>query len=124
MAQTKSDSIFVFLNKQDFPIASVDNMFIPISNPSLLGTGSASGIGLAYLNDEKEWQNHYWIFLNTDFLSYIYERDHSNKYHTLALGAELFPAHILPNLYAGTNYRWQEGGFEDGSCLTTKKFFP
>ncbi len=124
MAQTKSDSIFVFLNKQDFPIASVDNMFSPISNPSLLGTGSASGIGLAYLNDEKEWQNHYWIFLNTDLLSYIYERDHSYKYHTLALGAELFPAHILPNLYAGTNYRWQEGGFEDGSFRTGVTYRP
>jgi len=123
-AQTKSDSISVLLSAQDFPVASVDNMFIPISNPSLLGTGFASGVGLAYLNDEKEWQNHYWIFLNTDFLSYIYEFDHSEKYHTLALGTELFPAHILPNLYAGTNYRWQESGFEDGSFRSGVTYRP
>ena len=53
LAQTQSDSISVLLSKQDFSIANVDNMFIPISNPSLLGTGFSSGIGLAYLNDEK-----------------------------------------------------------------------
>ncbi|HNX03481.1 MAG TPA: signal peptide peptidase SppA [Candidatus Cloacimonas sp.] len=124
MAQTQSDSISVLLSKQDFSIANVDNMFIPISNPSLLGTGFSSGIGLAYLNDEKEWQNHYWIFVNTDYLSYIYERDSSDKFHTLAVGTELFPAYILPNLYVGTNYRWPEGIFEDGSFRSAVTYRP
>ncbi len=104
----------VMLGYQEFPIASIDNMFIPFSNPSLLGTGNANGIGLAYLNDDAKWQKHYWLFANGDGLSYIYERDHGKNYHTLATGFEVFPAHLLPNLYAGTNYRWGDGGFDEG----------
>lgn len=114
MAQPLSDGSAVMLGYQEFPIASIDNMFIPFSNPSLLGTGNANGLGIAYLNDESKWQKHYWLFANSEMLSYIYERDHGTNYHTLATGFELLPAHIFPNLYAGTNYRWGEGGFEDG----------
>ena len=114
IAQNVSNNNSVLLSDQDFPIANVDNMFIPVSNPSLIGTGTSSGVGLAYLNDEKKWQDHYWLFVNTVFLSYIYEKDHSDNFHTLALGTELFPAFILPNLYVGTNYRWLEDDFENG----------
>lgn len=113
-AQTTVNNDPVILSEQDFSIANTDNMFAPVSNPALIGTGTYGGLGLAYLNDEKEWQNHYWIFLNSDYLSYIFERDHNENLHTLAIGSEVFPAYILPNLYAGTNYHWSEGNFDNG----------
>lgn len=113
-AQPVFDGSKVMMGYQEFPIASVDNLFIPFSNPSLLGTNNANGIGLAWLNDDYKWKKHYWLFANSEGLSYIYERDHGQNYHTLATGFEALPAHILPNLYLGTNYRWHEGDFEDG----------
>jgi len=98
----------------EFPIANVDNVFIPYSNPSLLGTGAATGIGLAHLNDDEVWKRHYWLLLNTEGLSYAYERDEGISYHLVATGFELFPAYVFPNVYAGVNYRWCEDKYKDG----------
>jgi len=103
-----------YLGYQEFPIAGVDNMFATFSNPSLLGTGNLEGLGIAHFNDNERWQRHYWLFLNTDFLSYVYERDHGVNFHTLATGSEVFPAHIMPNLYMGTNYRWKGDDYGKG----------
>ncbi|HNQ43846.1 MAG TPA: S49 family peptidase, partial [Candidatus Cloacimonadota bacterium] len=99
---------------QEFPIAGVDNLFIPYSNPSLLGTGNANGLGIVNLADEERFQKHYWLILNTDVLSYAYERDHSVQHHMLATGNQLLPAHIFPNLYFGSNYRWKSDAFKKG----------
>lgn len=124
IAQPVSGGSAVMLGYQEFPIASIDNMFIPFSNPSLLGTGNANGVGLAYLNDNAKWQNHYWLFANGKNLSYIYENDHDKNYHTLATGFQLFPANLLPNFYAGTNYHWAEGAFEDGLFRSSLTYRP
>jgi len=112
------------LDKFDFPIAGIDNMFIPISNPSLLGTGNANGFGIAHLNVEDKWQKNYWLFLNNDGLSYIYQRNNGKNIHTLATGGEFFPAYIFPNLYLGTNYRWQEDGFKEGDFRSGVSYRP
>ncbi|MDD2229482.1 MAG: signal peptide peptidase SppA [Candidatus Cloacimonetes bacterium] len=112
------------LNAFDFPIAGIDNMFIPISNPSLIGTGNAEGLGIAHLNVEDEWQKNYWLFLNSDGLSYIYERNNGKNYHTLATGSEFLPAYIFPNLYLGTNYRWHNEDFKEGSFRSGVSYRP
>lgn len=112
------------LNEIEFPIAGVDNMFIPLSNPALLGTGTANGMGIAYLNDDEVWQKHYWLLLNTEGLSYIYERDNGADYHTLATGSQFFPTHVLPNLYVGTNYRWSGDIFKEGSFRSGVTYRP
>lgn len=103
------------LGWQEFPIAAIDNLFIPYSNPSLLGTGNARGVGLIHLADEEQFQKRYWLLANSNNFSYAYERDHGIEHHMLAAGTELFPAHILPNLYVGANYRWLDGEFDGGS---------
>jgi len=108
----------------EFPIASVDNLFIPYSNPSLLGTGAASGIGIAHLNDDEVWKRHYWLLLNTEGLSYAYERDEGTSFHMLATGFELFPAYIFPNVYAGVNYRWREKQYKDGTFRSGVTYRP
>ncbi|MCK9557930.1 MAG: signal peptide peptidase SppA [Candidatus Cloacimonetes bacterium] len=117
-AQNPANSIanadYMQLGWQEFPIAGIDNLFIPYSNPSLLGTGNANGIGLVHLADKERFQKRYWLMLNGDNLAYTYERDHGKNYHLLATGFEALPAYILPNLYLGTNYRFADGGFEDG----------
>ncbi|MCD8479460.1 MAG: hypothetical protein LRZ88_03995, partial [Candidatus Cloacimonetes bacterium] len=95
-AQNVQDLDFQQLGWQEFPIAGIDNLFVPYSNPSLLGTGNANGIGLVHLADDEQFQKRYWIIVNTDGLSYSYERDHGVEHHMLASGSELLPAHIFP----------------------------
>lgn len=114
----------MLMGYQEFPIAAVDNMFMPFSNPSLLGTGTVNGIGLAHLNDDEVWKRHYWLFANLDGLSYIYERAEGQDFHTLAMGEELLPAHVLPNLYVGANYRWQSDKFEEGLIRSAVSYRP
>ena len=104
LAQTAPDPMQ--LGWQEFPIAGIDNLFIPFANPSLIGTGNANGLSLVHLADEDQFVKHYWLMLMSQGLSYVYERDHSKSYHTFATGFELLPAHILPNLYVGTNFRF------------------
>ena len=89
-AQNPSNSIsnadYMQLGWQEFPIASIDNLFIPYSNPSLLGTGNADGIGLVHLADKERFQKRYWLMLNAGNLAYSYDRDHGTNYHMLATG--------------------------------------
>lgn len=113
-----------YLGYEEFPIAATDNMFAPFSNPSLLGTGDLGGIGIAHMNDSEKWQKHYWLFANTDFLSYVYERDNGVNYHLLATGMEFLPANILPNLYLGTNYRWKNSDYKKGDFRSGVTYRP
>jgi protease-4 len=103
------------LGWQEFPIAGIDNLFIPYANPSLIGTGNASGISLVHLANEDQFEKHYWLMYKSNGLSYAYERDHGKNYHMLGTGFELLPAHILPNLYVGTNFRFENGEGEYGT---------
>jgi len=108
------------LGELDQPIANIDNMFIPVSNPALLATGHANGLGWAHQFDDEKLRNQYWLFLNSDGLSYVYEYSkddatgRSANQHLLAWGNELLPAHILPNLYGGLNYSWKNNKFSEG----------
>lgn len=123
-AQNVQDLDFQQLGWQEFPIAGIDNLFVPYSNPSLLGTGNANGIGLVHLADDEQFQKRYWIIVNTDGLSYSFERDHGVEHHMLASGSELLPAHIFPNLYVGSNYRWRDGKFKDGTFRSAVTYRP
>ncbi|MBW6514004.1 MAG: signal peptide peptidase SppA [Candidatus Syntrophosphaera sp.] len=118
----------VNLGSLAFPSASIDNLFVPIANPSLLGTGTGSGLGWAHMFDENEFQKHYWFFANLDYLSYVYEYtqdgDKSVNFHTLATGMEFLPRHILPNLYTGANYRWKNNEFGKGAWRTAVTYRP
>ncbi|MDY0319587.1 MAG: signal peptide peptidase SppA [Candidatus Cloacimonadaceae bacterium] len=113
-AQSIVASDYMQLGWQEFPVAGIDNLFIPYSNPSLLGTGNADGFSIVHLADEERFQKRYWLMLSSDGLAYVYERDHGKNYHLLATGSEALPAFILPNLYLGTNYRFADGEFKDG----------
>lgn len=116
--------------EMDFPRASVDNLFTPLVNPSLLGTGHSSGLGWAHTFSDEAFRNHYWFFANLGDFSYSYEYDRdpvldkSFNYHTLATGGELFPRHILPNLYGGLNYRWKNNKFNEGAFRTAFTYRP
>ncbi len=114
------------LDSLGLPAASIDNLLIPLANPSLLGTDGANGLGFM-----KNWgeKNHWW-FLNMDGLSYVCEyvrnddADKSANYHTIATGSELLPAHILPNLYFGGHYRWLNNKFGKGDFRTAFTYRP
>ena len=109
---------------QEFPIAAIDNLFIPYSNPSLLATGNADGFGIVHMMDEEQFVKRYWLMLNLGGGGYAFERDHGTNYHMFSLGTELFPANILPNLYAGTNYRFSEGNFDSGVFRSAVSYRP
>jgi hypothetical protein len=79
---------------------------------------------MVHLADEEQFQKRYWLMLNTDGLAYAYERDHGVQYHMLAAGSEILPAHILPNLYLGTNYRWRDGDFDSGVFRSAVTYRP
>lgn len=113
-AQNIPDMDYMQLGWQEFPIAGIDNIFIPYSNPSLLATGSADGFAMVHLADEDRFQKRYWLMFNAGSTAYTYERNHGKNIHLIATGFEALPAHILPNLYLGTNYRFEDGGFKDG----------
>jgi len=117
-------SDFQQLGWQEFPISSIDNLFIPYSNPSLLATGNASGLGIVHMLDDEQFVKRYWLMLNTEGASYTFERDHGTNYHMLAIGNEMLPANILPNLYTGTNYRFEEGNFDSGTFRSAISYRP
>lgn len=128
-AQTIPGGNELDLTEMNYPTASIDNLFIPLANPSLLGTGHASGLGWAQTLDEWKFAKHYWLFANMDNLSYTYEyakdsADNSVNFHTLALGTELLPKSILPNLYVGTHYRWKNGTIREGDWRTALTYRP
>lgn len=119
----------VEIGELDLPSAGIDNLFIPQVNPSLLGTGHAGGLGWAHMYDDMEIKNHYWFFANLEGLSYNYEytRDAEGdgmNYHTLATGREILPRHILPNLYAGANYRWKNSSLGKGDWRSAFTYRP
>ena len=102
------------------PIANTDNLFTPFVNPALMGTFSDDGLGWAHLWDGNKLRDRYWLIANLEGLSYNYEYDKettgkSVNRHMLALGNELMPAHILPNLYGGTSYGWTNNRFGKGA---------
>lgn len=104
-------------------IATTDNFLAPLVNPAALGYGNAYGIGYMHLSKNDYWKNHYWIALNTQGLSYIYEKNeilHNGKkrdqsVHNLAMGSETFTAYKLPNLYTGVAYKWINDKFNEGN---------
>ena len=118
------------LGEMDFPRASVDNLFTPLVNPSLLGTGHTSGLGWDHTFSNEAFRNHYWFLANLGNFSYTYEynrdpiSDNSFNYHSLASGGELFPRYILPNLYGGLNYRWKNNKFSEGAFRTAFTYRP
>ena len=112
------------LGWQEFPIAAIDNLFIPYSNPSLLATGNADGFGIVHMMDQEQFVKRYWLMLNSGGSGYAFERDHGTNYHMFSMGTELFPANILPNLYAGTNYRFSEGNFDSGVFRSALSYRP
>jgi protease-4 len=123
-AQNIADMDYMQMGWQEFPIAGIDNVFIPYSNPSLIATGHADGIALVHLADEDRFQKRYWLMLNAGNLAYTYERNQSKGYHLIGTGFEALPAHILPNLYLGTNYRFADGSVEDGTFRSGVTYRP
>lgn len=112
------------IQNYDLPIATADNLFSPLINPSLLGTGWSNGLGWAHLNDNEKWQDHYWFYANMDGLSYVLEHDNGVDYHTFATGSELFEQHIFPNIYAGTSYRWRNSNSGRGDFRSALTYRP
>jgi len=117
------------LEDMDFLLASIDNLFIPVFNPALCGTGHSDGFGWAQVYDAKKLQKQYWLFANLGGLNYVYEYDKLNQgrsvnYHTLASGSEQLPRHIFPNLYFGSSYRWKNSNIRKGDCRSGFTYRP
>jgi protease-4 len=104
-------------------ITNTDNFMAPLVNPAGLGFGNAQGIGWMHLSKNDKFKDHYWFVLNTEGLSYIYEKNEGTllngwkdqSVHTLATGSETFTAFKFPNLYTGTSYKWINDEFSKGS---------
>lgn len=120
----KTDLSAMQMGWQEFPLAAVDNLFIPYSNPSLLATGNANGLGIVNLADEDKFVKHYWLMLNSDFLSYSFERDHDKNYHMIAAATELLPRYIHPNIYVGANFRFEENNADYGTFRSALTYRP
>ena len=109
-----------YMGELNHSIATTDNYISPLVNPAALGYGNAEGIGWMHLHKNDKWQDHYWLVLNTQGLSYIYEKNeiwknggwHDQSVHTLATGSETFTAFKFPNLYTGLAYQWRNNKFD------------
>lgn len=108
----------------DIPSATADDMFSPLINPSLLGTGKPEGLGWVHLNDNEKWQDHYWFFANMQGISYVYEHNEGVDHHSFASGTEFLPRHILPNLYVGSSYGWTNNKTGKGSFRSAVTYRP
>ncbi|MDZ4182870.1 MAG: S49 family peptidase, partial [Candidatus Cloacimonadaceae bacterium] len=69
-------------------------------------------------------QNHYWFIANLEGISYMYENNDRTSYHTFGWGTELFPAHLMPNLYVGTAYKWMNGDYDKGTYRSGVTYRP
>lgn len=123
-AQAAADSNAYSLGGLDYPTASIDNLFLPYANPSLLPTGVADGFSIIHRFDEKDFQKHYWLMYNAGGMSYAFERHNSQNYHQIGMGFEALDAHIMPNLYLGTSYRFAQGSPKDGSFRSALSYRP
>ncbi len=130
LAQGNSEGFDVYsadlidLDRFDLPIATTDNLFAPLVNPALLGTGKSSGLGWIHLWNEKKVQNHYWIAANLGQTAYLYEYNDGISYHRISNGFEVFPNHVLPNLYAGTSYAWRNSDWKEGGWRNSIVYRP
>ncbi len=70
-----------------FPVASMDGQFVPLANPSLLGTGQIQGLGYAQNYAIDDWTKQHWLFYNSDGFSYVYENLDDVSHHSFALGS-------------------------------------
>ncbi|MDP2174178.1 MAG: signal peptide peptidase SppA [Candidatus Cloacimonadaceae bacterium] len=121
-AQSTSEPID--LGASDLPIASIDNIFIPFANPSLLGTTHARGVGWAQVIVDRKLQKHYWLIANMEGISYLYENNERTSNHTIGWGTEVFPAHLMPNLYMGTAYKWTNDKYAEGALRSGVTYRP
>jgi len=109
-------------------IALTDGMLSPMINPASLGYGNSYGLGWMQLWKNEAFRNHYWLFVNTEGISYVYEKQlHGTNTHTLATGFELTGPYIIPNLYVGSSYKWinnktNEGDYRSGLLYRPVKF--
>jgi protease-4 len=121
-----------YIGALNHSIATTDNFMSPLVNPAALGYGNAGGVGWMHLVKKDKWQDHYWLLLNTDGLSYVYEKDEvwknggwrDQSVHTLATGSETFTAFKLPNLYTGLSYKWINNKFNEGNFRTGVLYRP
>jgi len=110
---------------QNYAIAVSDPMLAPLANPALLGFENCSGIGWQQLIKNGKWQDQYRLFFNSEYLSYVYEKnDEDVNTHHLATGFELMGNLFPSNLYAGTSYQWVNDKFDEGGFRSGLLFRP
>jgi len=109
-----AQSVNVEADSLDFPIAAMDDQFIPYGNPSLLGTGLTGGLGFAQNYDSTDWTKQHWLFYNGQNFSYVYENREDVSYHNFAVGSPLAERGLLRNVYWGTRYSWRNSATNEG----------
>lgn len=106
-------------------IALTDGMLSPLINPAALGYGNSGGVGWMQLWQDNSIKDNYWLFLNMEGLSYVYEKQMDSKnMHTLASGSEFFGPYLVPNLYAGSSYQWENNKFGKGAYRSGLQYRP
>jgi protease IV len=107
------------------PIATADNMLAPLTNPAALGVGNSYGLGWMHLNEDNDWKDHYWLYSNSEGLSYVYEKVSSRvNTHLLATGWELTGPYVIPNLYVGASYKWVNNKYKQGGVKSGLLYRP
>ncbi|MCB5229935.1 MAG: signal peptide peptidase SppA [Candidatus Cloacimonetes bacterium] len=97
-----------------YPLASVDDQFIPYVNPALLGAQHNSDLGFAQIMDKDGWIKQHILFVNAGGSSYVYENCNNTSFHNLSGGFALGNNGILRNIYLGSRYSWQNSSFGKG----------
>jgi len=114
-----------YLLEWEQPLATSDGVLSSLVNPAALGFGNSGGLGWLQSWKDEDFEDHYWLILNADELSYIYEKQKDGtNIHTLASGSELTGPYLIPNLYAGSSYNWQNNKFSKGNYRSGVMYRP
>jgi len=100
-------------------VATADDLFAPLENPALIGTGNQKGIGWIHAYEDTGFNERYWFVANMEGLSYVYGNDYGISTHNFAIGNEFFIPNKFRNFYFGSSYKWtndktNEGSFRSG----------
>lgn len=115
--------IFALALSANTSIAETDNFMAAKVNPAAMGVGNSGGTTFLGTYDEDGFYDDiYSIFFNFDNFAYVLDQYGRSSSHRLALSAPM--AGLIPNLYLGTSWDWDNKYFKEGELSESILFRP
>ena len=115
--------LFAFTLSAQTSIAATDNFMAAKVNPAAMGVGNSGGTTFLGTYDEDGfYEDVYSIIFNFDNFAYVLDQYGRSSLHRLALSAPM--SQLIPNLYLGTSWDWDNKHFKSGKLSESILFRP